>query len=89
MSSFDLQADFYNSLTPADIENKELKEKLANMEEERQKITNNPDDLEKKIYEELQQEFMENLNKGLDVYASMLKGISKVLTKMFSEFMEV
>lgn len=52
-------------------------------------MNNNPDDLEKKIYEELQHEFMENNIKGLDVYTSMLKGISKVLTKMFGEFMEI
>lgn len=32
MSGFGLQADFYNSLTPADIEIKELKEKLTEME---------------------------------------------------------
>ena len=32
MSGFGLQADFYNSLTPADIENKELKEQVDELQ---------------------------------------------------------
>lgn len=46
---------------------------------------NEQDELEKKFYEELQNEFIENSIKGDDVYESMLKGTATVLATVFRE----
>lgn len=83
MSSFQLQADMYNSITPSETEARELKERVTELEN-KIKITEQ-DELAKKFYEELHKEFMENSMKGIDVPTSMLKGVATVLATVVRE----
>lgn len=46
---------------------------------------NEQDELEKKFYEELQEEFIKNSLKGYDMYTSMLKGMATVLANIYRE----
>lgn len=46
---------------------------------------NEQDELEKKFYEELQEEFMKNNLNGDDIYESMLKGMATVLANIYRE----
>lgn len=45
----------------------------------------NDDELAKKFYEELQEEFMKNNLNGNDIYTSMLKGMATVLANAYRE----